>query len=150
MGINFVQRVRFASLYLEALQKTLQVGWNEIYNQKENLKLYQKLTLIHPDVLSEVGLTENQINKFRGTNKFDRDNISTRKCASDKIWGYECNLTSNEQEIEQDHLFPYSLGGPTIKQNRIFLCRYHNQLKGNDIHLYPWEEEEANLKQNKI
>jgi hypothetical protein len=42
--------------------------------------------------------------------------------------------------MEIDHLFPYSLGGPTIAVNAIYLCRRHNLGKSVDIHLIPWEE----------
>lgn len=36
-------------------------------------------------------------------------------------------------------MFPYSLGGQTVAENRITLCQWHNRLKGSDVHLYPWE-----------
>lgn len=41
-----------------------------------------------------------------------------------------------------DHRFPFALGGPTIPENALFLCREHNMLKGHDVHLNAWNESE--------
>lgn len=64
---------------------------------------------------------------------------SVHGCQSEILWGYKCEL---EGEIEVDHLFPYSLGGPSNGSNKLHLCRLHNRLKSSDIHFYPWEKGE--------
>jgi hypothetical protein len=62
-------------------------------------------------------------------------------CEAERIWGYRCDLPL-EYARQQDHLFPYALGGPTEARNRLTLCSWHNQVKFVDIHLFPWEEGE--------
>jgi len=41
--------------------------------------------------------------------------------------GAECTI--NEEGREFDHVWPYSLGGPTVSSNRTRLCATHNQVK---------------------
>ncbi len=59
-------------------------------------------------------------------------------CQSKLIWGYSCPFYGQDS-IQIDHLFPYSLGGPTIPTNALYLCRRHNLGKSADVHLIPWE-----------
>ena len=55
------------------------------------------------------------------------------------MWGYECPFPKSEKVL--DHEFPYSLGGPTNNAfNKRILCKWHNMIKANDIHNYPWEK----------
>ena len=61
-------------------------------------------------------------------------------CRSDELYGYECPVTlADPVHCEHDHLFPYSLGGPTDPRNRISLCTWHNREKGSGIHVFKWE-----------
>ena len=60
------------------------------------------------------------------------------KCRSMLLWGYECPFEDINQ-LAADHCFPYSLGGPTLATNKIYLCKWHNQIKAGDIHIFPWE-----------
>lgn len=39
-----------------------------------------------------------------------------------------------------DRAWPYALGGPTEIGNIVWLCPRHNQAKGVDVRLYPWEK----------
>ena len=55
-----------------------------------------------------------------------------------EIWLSACPL-ENQDVVHVDHLFPYSLGGPTLAANQLFLCPVHNRAKASDIHLFPWE-----------
>jgi hypothetical protein len=61
-------------------------------------------------------------------------------CSCSLIWGYPCHLT--RPQVVADHVFPYSFGGPSTGDNKIFLCGLHNSVKGADIHLFPWERGE--------
>lgn len=53
-------------------------------------------------------------------------------------------------KCQADHLWPNSLGGPSILENRILLCKFHNIAKSNSIisdfwRLYPtWINEYLN------
>ena len=36
-------------------------------------------------------------------------------------------------KVQADHFWPHSLGGPSIFDNRLLLCKYHNVAKSNSI-----------------
>jgi hypothetical protein len=59
-------------------------------------------------------------------------------CQAKRLWGYECPFV--REPSAADHLYPHSLGGPTIAENRLTLCRWHNTAKSMDIHDFPFEE----------
>ena len=86
---------------------------------------------------------------LRGSDRFSQDRLDAHlgSCNAQLIWGYRCELASTGP-LEADHLFPRSLGGASAIGNRVWLCRLHNQLKSNDVHLYPnWTEWRPWLKQ---
>lgn len=125
--------------YLEALDKSLHMGWLESYKLQKKSRFVQ-LALLHPLHFQELDLPGHQTVKkiqeaIQGPRSFPTP-LGGHSCDSSLLWGYECGLNA---EIQQDHLFPYSLGGPTLQTNRIFLCSYHNMVKSSDIHCYPWE-----------
>lgn len=113
-----------------------------VYRQVKERTLYEELSLLHPDHLASLVLPEHLSReciqrKLQGPRSFVSNLCSVNKCGSKLLWNYECPLSGN---IQQDHLFPHSLGGPTVPTNRIHLCRYHNMVKTCDIHCFPWEE----------
>lgn len=126
-----------ALIYLEAIQKTLSRPWLESYSTAQDV--YIKLALLHPehykslDLPSNVSISKLQA-KIQGPRSF-QNKSNQGSCNCNLLWGYNCTLN---EDIQQDHLFPYSLGGPTLGTNRIYLCRYHNMVKTSDIHIYPW------------
>lgn len=71
--------------------------------------------------------------------RFDND-LPAENCEAEELFGYECPVLL--PALEQDHKFPFSRGGMTHPTNRLVLCQFHNGVKGHDVHLYPWEEEE--------
>lgn len=133
------ERYESTKKYLLSLEKSLMLGWLNFYNNHSN-SISDKLALIHPDHYEEIDLDDHLANgaaqkKMQGNRSFPI--LKTpEKCQSNLLWNYNCHL---DGAIEQDHLFPYSLGGPTIPRNKIFLCRYHNMVKSSDIHCFPWE-----------
>ncbi len=134
MNERYVAAIR----YLKAVEESLQLGWSEFYSLGRT-EVSDKLALIHPDHFSSLdlpkGISIDLIQrKIQGLRKFPH--TSPRICRSDLIWGYRCEFSG---DFQQDHLFPYSLGGPTLASNRVHLCRYHNMVKSSDIHCYPWE-----------
>jgi len=129
--------------YTIALADQLGLDWLESYHTfaSGEMEIWEKFALLHPDHNSEHGESSIRImawDKLRGPNCFPPKGSPVVGCEAVIVWGYQCpNISEN---LEQDHLFPYSLGGITSDHNRIWLCRYHNMLKGNDVHCYPWEE----------
>lgn len=135
--IDFHYRIECAKEYLLKLEISLESDWTKLYSRamKEN-DLIMKLALIHPEHFVNAGIDEKQYKEIVQGKRSFGPNFRTSNCESELIWGYSCNLND---DIEQDHLFPYSLGGKTIPANRVFLCKYHNQVKSSDIHNFPWE-----------
>jgi hypothetical protein len=141
--IDYRYRVESAKEYLTALNISLRKPWKEQFNLmlEEKLSIYEKLSLLSPLHLQNIRLPkhvkyENVIIEIQGKRNFKSEQGG--KCDSQLIWGYDCFFDSNN--ISSDHLFPYSLGGPTSPNNKILLCRYHNMVKNSDIHFYPWEQ----------
>ena len=126
--------------YIKELQRSLESGWRDCFEEKDK-SITLRLALLHPDHYQrlrdkrapEAATLQREI---QGRRQFPREG-SCGKCESELLWGYACPL--NSPQIEQDHLFPYSLGGPTNHKNRIVLCRYHNMVKAADVHRLPWE-----------
>jgi len=137
-------KVRYTAAlkYLQALEKSLKKGWRLSY-QGERDTVYSKVALLHPYHLKDIDLPEHLTiesiqHSVQGARKFG-PKVGNSTCQSSMLWGYECKLGG---DIQQDHLFPYSLGGPSLGTNRIYLCHYHNMVKGSDIHCFPWESTE--------
>ncbi len=133
MKVDFQYRVKCGESYFNELDKVLSHDWIDSYSVDRSI--FTKLALIHPENLHALDLTEQQLLEINGPRNFKKSTFH-RECQSDLIWGYKCLST---ECLQQDHLFPYSLGGATNTKNRIFLCKNHNSIKGHDIHLYPWE-----------
>jgi hypothetical protein len=132
-------RINSAYCYLKELERSTKVGWLEYFNS-EAKTAFSKLALLHPDHLHNLDLPphrniESIQRSIQGPRTFS-SSIYGCVCQSTLVWEYACELTG---AIQQDHLFPYSLGGPTLGANRIYLCQYHNMVKSSDIHCYPWE-----------
>ena len=133
---------RGAQEYLAALETSLSQAWTQAY-YSGSLSTIEKLALLHPDHLDQVALPKHQTKekiqkKIQGPRQFSHE--FQEKCGSELLWGYPCHLKG---DLQQDHLFPYSLGGPTLGTNRLWLCRYHNMVKTCDIHCFPWGDVET-------
>jgi hypothetical protein len=131
----FAERIDTCREYLAALKELEDCDWGHEYalHKGGNKSLVEAMALIHPSHYEGRILADD----VRGDRTFPplRSSAGVR-CGADVVWGYSCAET---QGFAADHLFPYSLGGPTESTNRVTLCTFHNQLKGNDVHAYPWE-----------
>lgn len=130
-------RIENSKKYLYALSSAKYWDWKDQYNKflERKLTLAESMVLVHPMFYEDEAIDFNP----RGNRYFSEEIItSSTLCQSDKIWGYACE-TSIGTKFHGDHLWPYSLGGPTISDNKALLCDTHNLMKGNDIHFYPWE-----------
>jgi len=138
MDINILQRrIDTASAYIDAVEQSFQNNWLEQYEsyRRGKLSLPEAAALAHAYHYEHLDLTST----VRGPRTFAKEvGMEWIKCRAEFIWRYTCGRTL-EIGIAADHLFPYSLGGPTLGSNKIYLCALHNQMKSNDVHLYPWE-----------
>lgn len=128
-------RLRAAHQYFAKLNAALQSGWEPLFAEYTagTLAFCETLVLVHPVWLEDAV----SVPPRRRVRSFSQAIPSYERCGSGLLWGYECPF---EQQLEVDHLFPWSLGGPTLPGNALYLCRNHNRAKAHDIHLIPWED----------
>lgn len=130
--IDFSARIEQGRLYFETLGLMFrQASWDDAHDLHVagGSQRASALALIHPAWLETEDFSE-----IRGSRSFGFEAMG-ESCQAPLIWGYSCPNSA----IEVDHMFPYSLGGPTRADNGLLLCRDHNRLKGHDVHLIPWE-----------
>jgi hypothetical protein len=129
-------RINSAYEYLSYLQEleTGNVSWKDGLNQYEagSLSFAKAMTLINPRFCPAISTNVQGVRRF-----LEEPGFSSMKCQSDILWGYDCPIGS--RALHADHLFPYTLGGPTIGANKIYLCSDHNSMKSCDLHFYSWE-----------
>lgn len=140
--LTLKNRIERGEEYLWALEKFQNWKWDEILAEyrEGKLSLPQAMVLVHPDYYED---RENEVGQsIRGPRSFSaRAGQHATDCMADQIWLSGCPL-ANHEVIHSDHIFPYSLGGPTVAENQLFLCPVHNRSKASDIHLFPWERGE--------
>ena len=142
-----MKKIDFAEKYVLLLSKSFNDGWLKTYKGMvfEDNVIIQKITLLHPNHykelakltnLNSLGISARQFS-IQGKRTFPEIREKTR-CASKLFWGYDCPFS--DIQMVSDHAFPYSMGGPTNNShNKRILCKWHNMIKANDIHNYPWE-----------
>jgi len=126
----------FGQRYAEALSEMRSVSWRELYEAhvRENFGAAESMVLIHPYWYGRDGGSSAETCPVRGKRSFDASSPSAGvACRSDTLWGYECPFAS--ARLSPDHRFPFSLGGPTVGSNLIWLCSTHNRAKAADWHL---------------
>lgn len=135
-------RINKAKHYLSVLEDSLQVSWNEFYTvSKDHKDWVYRLAAVHPQHYLEHIPAFKAACPIRGLRSMPIDaGAADRGCRCSLIWGYPCHL--HRPQLVADHLFPYSFGGPSCGENKIFLCGLHNSVKGSDIHMFPWERGE--------
>ena len=132
-------RIERAEEYLLALEELRGWEWNKVRAEHGagRLELPQAMVLVHPDFYKEREAEAGQ--SIRGPRSFSSSaGRHVAACMADRVWLAACPLES-PGDLHSDHLFPYSLGGPTLSENQLFLCPVHNRSKASDIHLFPWE-----------
>tara|TARA_B100001250_G_scaffold362836_1_gene341798 strand:+ start:872 stop:1438 length:567 start_codon:yes stop_codon:yes gene_type:complete len=144
---NSKYRNYMSEKYITFLSESFNIGWQNTFKKiNKDLPIEDfvllKLILIHPSHISSFFAikTKPQINskqqQIQGKRIFT-ENLY-KECESERFWGYKCPF--QEKDLVADHAFPYSLGGPTKGANLRCLCKWHNMIKANDIHCYPWED----------
>lgn len=137
VGATVAERTAVAGDYYAALGRAFDEGWPATLQRFLGSREWTVgLALVHPDWIHELDLEPRSLTAVFGPRDFTDKPLANDRCESRLIWGYECPLP---RDLQIDHLFPYALGGATLPGNRIHLCRNHNNLKGVDVHVYPWE-----------
>ena len=99
------------------------------------------LALIHPDFYFKGGVAlGSQLDRRNNTN-FSGNMLSTDRCQAQEYTGSPCvfnTMPFARGKCQADHRWPSSLGGPSILDNRLILCKYHNGMKSNDIAHFNW------------
>jgi len=128
-------RVNAARQYIVELHEALRMGWRYYYNNlelkyyKDNCTYINAMVLLHPWLFDMYPATL----ELRGSRNFSRNELKAiDKCAAEHLWGYSCSY--EHYELAADHVFPYSLGGVSTTENMLYLCKFHNAMKSNDIH----------------
>ena len=135
-------RIELGEEYLLALEESQSWRWRDVAAEYSagRLELPRAMVLVHPTFYEH---REDEVGQsIRGHRGFTATaGLHVEGCMADRIWLSVCPLVYPEV-LHSDHLFPYSLGGPTLAENQLFLCPVHNRSKANDIHLFPWERGE--------
>lgn len=101
------------------------------------------LALIHPDFYYKDGVSFDDNLSWKMKTSFTAGITRTDMCQAKEYTGIECILNSFPDirgKCEADHRWPKALGGPSIIDNRLLLCRFHNGMKSNDISHFNWAE----------
>jgi hypothetical protein len=135
----FSRRLQKAQEYLGILEVSLRTEWLAFYRTAiDHPTWVYRLAAIHPRHYRDYVGTDREPCSIRGSRGMTLDGgVRAQGCQCKLIWGYACGLS--QERLEADHLFPYSFGGPSIGPNKVVLCNLHNQAKGSDVHLFPWE-----------
>lgn len=131
-------RISNAYEYLQFLSRCSGLqAWRDGYRRFRlgECPIPEALSLVHPVHLKRAWVED--LDFVKGERSFTGSAEPWSTCQADLIWGYDCPF--EEEELESDHLFPFSAGGPTDAENRLWLCATHNGFKSSDIHLFPWE-----------
>ena len=135
-------RIERGEQYLLALERLRKCRWREVFGEysERRLAMPEAMVLVHPTFYEHLGANARQ--SIQGTRRFPHTaGQNAAACMADQIWFASCPL-ENAEVAHSDHVFPYSLGGPTVAANQLFLCPVHNRAKAGDIHLFPWERGE--------
>jgi hypothetical protein len=121
--------------------------WKGFYSKYKNgtATIPETYILLHPKLIKKSLLLKHSeevadqiIEEIRGKRTFHNiKNISKESCQSNELWGYSCCYQNSSNH--KDHLFPFSKGGISHKENLYVLCEDHNRMKSSDLHIYPWE-----------
>src|SRR5438445_1592354 len=99
------------------------------------------LALIHPDFYTHRGKSIKSSLQWEVDTDFRGGINRVDQCQAETYLGVTC-MANQFPEIrgkcQADHRWPNSLGGPSLKENRIVLCRFHNGMKSNDVTRFDW------------
>jgi hypothetical protein len=103
--------------------------------------LPSSLALIHPRFRFKSGDSIRQQLPIGADQDFHTGINDSSPCEWKEVEGVACFFErgrSSGERCQADHMWPLSLGGPSIRENRRVLCAYHNLTKGNSITHFNW------------
>lgn len=134
-GTLVASRFQSAVAYFLTLQAIGSLhDWRNLYDNYllGLLPVESAMALVHPRLLKE---HDQWVEGRRIFN--ERESSEWCRCQASLVWGYDCPF--DFEEFQADHLFPFAFGGPTVTENKVWLCPTHNSVKSADVHLFPWE-----------
>jgi len=120
--------------------KYYQIATKEGYVVKNLPKL---LALIYPDFYFKNGVSFKKNLDWEKDKSFSSGISKTDNCQSIEYTNVRCifnEIPDIRGKCQADHRWPNSLGGPSILDNRLLLCKYHNGMKSNEISHFNWNE----------
>lgn len=156
---------KYTSFYLKALFNLKREMLNKTHTERDHLWLNAfgeldvnsinndtlplVLSLIHPDFYYRRGESFQDNLNWKKKSDFTAGIRNTSICSISKLTKIDClfnDIPEIRGKVEADHIWPNSLGGPSILDNRLLLCRFHNGMKSNDISNFTWDTEPSWLK----
>ena len=116
------------------------VQWGELYNQHHHKKLDSKkieeqisTLMMDDDVTNKKGIYEYVLTRNDKHLSIRTFTESQKREVFEKQNGIcpKCNKTFTIEEMEGDHITPWSLGGKTNSDNCQMLCKDDNRRKSN-------------------
>ena len=98
------------------------------------------LALVHPDFYHDSRGLEigSKLEPSHNKRVFTDRRIRPQSCGIEiLIPGSKCPYWSGHVLLEADHLWPHSLGGATLEENRLSLCKQCNEHKSASPMLFP-------------
>jgi len=97
------------------------------------------LSLIHPNFTYNRHGHPDRDRDYSTSRKTFSKKYTTERCQLSKLLAdaIQCPYQRREVRCQADHLWPFSLGGPTIETNKLALCEDCNRQKSNSPFLYP-------------
>lgn len=99
------------------------------------------LALIHPDFYFKNTSSFDRNLSWKDNTRFTSGITQTDRCQAREYTFIDCifnSIPGLRGKCQADHRWPNSLGGPSVLDNRLILCRYHNGMKSNDISHFNW------------
>jgi len=115
----------------------------EILLQKHDMEILPEIMpLIYPDFLyNQNGFFIGHMIGYNSTFNTGinlSENCQFSSLQSDGICEFN-NYKGIRGKCQADHFWPHSLGGPTIIENRVLLCKFHNVAKSNSVLISFWQ-----------
>ena len=91
------------------------------------------------ELIEYLGMSRDELDKLRkrSPSKKDLIYVDEERCAVNECFYEKSSSTVRRGEelakLEIDHIWPWSLGGPTVHWNLQLLCYAHNKMKANSI-----------------
>lgn len=130
-----MENVNWNDLYLKYHNKSLTTNWNyetitdAIIKMNQDEKIFNKSNIYHYLLLDEFEKEHDWANllDYRAFSLQDKANLYEKE----KGICYLCKKHYEFNEMQVDHITPYSLSGRTVLENAALICEQCNKIKSN-------------------